>query len=247
VDGWLTAFRTLGLDQAEWRALGFTTRDAAGPFDAAAILDEAFQDIPALTYTGGLVDIHHHVNVSGLVYVPQALELEQKGFKTEPPERHLEEDEAEHPRRHGRSREDDEECEADDDGEHRTRARSREDDEDDEHRCPEARRIPSWQYVNGAVLVRDGFYLEAKHPGGITLLVNDPTTYSQIRLSTSSGRAVGFRPVAAPPAEGATASRDDAPRIPPPVPLAPDQDRPATLEDALTTPPQWTEIRPLGP
>ena len=247
VDGWLTAFRALGLDQADWRALGFTTRDAAGPFDAAAILDEAFQDLPALAYTGGLIDIHHHVNISGLVYVPQALELEQKGWRPARAERE-DEDDDHHGRMRARSREEDEEhCE--DDEEHHDpgrRARSREDDED--HRpCPEARRIPSWQYIVGAILVRDGFYLEALRPGGITLLVNEPASYSQIRLTTASGQAAGFRPVTAAPA-GAPASDDSGDAdIPPPVPPAAGQERPSALEDALTAPPQWTEIRPLGP
>ncbi len=68
------------------------------------------------------------------------------------------------------------------------------DDEKDEHCCGNVTNgrngfIPALQYVNGAIMVRDAFYIEAKRPNGITVLNNDPRTYSQIQLSTSSARS----------------------------------------------------------
>jgi hypothetical protein len=46
--------------------------------DATARIDQDFKDIPAEMYAGGLVDMHHAVNTSGVVYTPDMLELEQK-------------------------------------------------------------------------------------------------------------------------------------------------------------------------
>ncbi|MBI3815662.1 MAG: hypothetical protein HY279_14490 [Nitrospinae bacterium] len=36
------------------------------------------EDLPALMYTGGIVDIHHAANISGVVYTPNFVEIEQK-------------------------------------------------------------------------------------------------------------------------------------------------------------------------
>ncbi len=38
----------------------------------------AHEDMPALMYSGGIVDIHHEANVSGVVYTPDFVEIEQK-------------------------------------------------------------------------------------------------------------------------------------------------------------------------
>ncbi|RME04657.1 MAG: hypothetical protein D6816_09575 [Bacteroidetes bacterium] len=40
------------------------------------LLDADFADLPALTYSGGLVDSHSYSNVSGVVYTPSSLEWE---------------------------------------------------------------------------------------------------------------------------------------------------------------------------
>jgi hypothetical protein len=37
-----------------------------------------YEDMPALMYSGGIVDIHHEANVSGVVYTPDFVEIEQK-------------------------------------------------------------------------------------------------------------------------------------------------------------------------
>ncbi|MDQ7058015.1 MAG: hypothetical protein Q9N62_06075 [Ghiorsea sp.] len=45
---------------------------------ANARIDQDFADIASEMYAGGLVDMHHAVNISGVVYTPDMLELEQK-------------------------------------------------------------------------------------------------------------------------------------------------------------------------
>ena len=45
---------------------------------ANARVDQNFGDIPSEMYSGGLVDMHHAVNISGVVYTPDMLEFEQK-------------------------------------------------------------------------------------------------------------------------------------------------------------------------
>jgi len=47
---------------------------------STAKIDKDFADIPAEMYAGGLVDMHHAVNTSGVVYTPGQLELEQKNM-----------------------------------------------------------------------------------------------------------------------------------------------------------------------
>ena len=80
-NGWREAFEVLGITATEWRNYGFKAPD---PLDGSELLKEPdiwsvqFEDIPAYMYTGGLIDMHYHVNISGLLYVPQGLELEQK-------------------------------------------------------------------------------------------------------------------------------------------------------------------------
>jgi len=45
-----------------------------------ALLDSAFKDIPGQIYAGGLVDIHKHNNMSGVIYTPGPLEWETGHF-----------------------------------------------------------------------------------------------------------------------------------------------------------------------
>ncbi len=49
-----------------------------GTISANDVRNPQFEDIPAYMYTGGLIDMHDQVNISGLVYVPQGMELEAK-------------------------------------------------------------------------------------------------------------------------------------------------------------------------
>ena len=37
-----------------------------------------YEDMPALMYSGGIVDVHHEANISGVVYSPDFVEIEQK-------------------------------------------------------------------------------------------------------------------------------------------------------------------------
>ncbi len=192
--GWLRAFQTLALDQAQWRALGFATPDPDGPFDLTDLLDEAFQDLPALASNGGVLELEDHINVSGLLYLPGALELEAEGES--------------HPH-----------C---------------------EHHHPCAPRRAARQYLSGAILIGGAFAIEAHHPGTLTLLVNEPLSYSQIRLGPP-GRLAAFRPLAPPaaaPPETGDAGDAPPPRLPPPAPP------PEQRADGVPLPPQWVEIRP---
>ena len=81
--GWFDAFTELGITAGQWQALSFgvpaaTSAPSASVLSLNNIRSKDFEDIPVYMYTGGLVDMHHHVNVSGLVYIPQGVELEQK-------------------------------------------------------------------------------------------------------------------------------------------------------------------------
>lgn len=127
--GWLEAFTALGITPAYWASLGFGVPAGLTSFTEDAIRSEGFEDIPAYLYSGGLVDMHHHVNISGLMYVPQGMELEQKAST---------------------------------------------------HR----------QYVSGAVVVRDAFFIEDS--GGITLLSSDIESVSKIKTAGGGGSAGSF-------------------------------------------------------
>jgi len=143
VDGWAAAFAKLNIGTTTWAQMGFGIGDESLSITKDMIRSDKFEDIPALLYTGGLVDMHHHVNVSGLVYVPQSIELEQKTS----------------------------------DG---------------------------IQYVAGAIMVRDGFYVEGNTSGNsITYFANDPGTYSQIPLA-STNPAAGTFTAYTPPVKGAS-------------------------------------------
>jgi len=97
VHGWKRAMKVTGLT-AEGSVTGESiwNTDLIGsgsPFEAdknkyfyvtgvgdTAKIDKDFADIPAEMYAGGLVDMHHAVNTSGVVYTPGQLELEQKNM-----------------------------------------------------------------------------------------------------------------------------------------------------------------------
>ncbi len=76
--GWAEAFQKLGITGATWRAWGFAGPDVAGVLSEADIWSEEFEDVPAFVYTAAPIEIAHNVNISGLVYAPQAMEMEQE-------------------------------------------------------------------------------------------------------------------------------------------------------------------------
>jgi len=81
---WETAFAILGISGEEWTSIPGVNppmglpSGVEGTISADNIRSPLFEDIPAYLYTGGLIDMHGHVNISGLVYVPQGMELEAK-------------------------------------------------------------------------------------------------------------------------------------------------------------------------
>ncbi len=146
--GWLDAFNQLGITNDEWKQQGFRTARDTGPITLDDIRSDDFEDIPAYMYTGGLVDMHYHINISGLVYVPQAIELEQKGVTFSVPDIAP--------------------------GDTKTNPQN----------CPKKNvHVPAKQYIMGAVIVRDGFYLGAEDNGGVTLISNDPDSYSEVTVA----------------------------------------------------------------
>lgn len=123
VDGWFDAFQELNITAQKWQDIGFTVPSGA-TMSIANIRSSAFEDLPTYLYTGGLVDMHHHMNISGLLYVPQSAEIEQKFSGIT-------------------------------------------------------------MYMNGALIVRDGFFLEGR-AGGITLISSDPQSFSSIKVNAAS-------------------------------------------------------------
>ena len=78
-EGWADAFKQLQVTAGEWEALGYVIPDDVDLSETLSVEDvhnNETQDVPVYLYSGGLVDMHSHVNISGLVYVPQALEME---------------------------------------------------------------------------------------------------------------------------------------------------------------------------
>jgi len=132
--GWSNAFAALGISTDTWENWVFNKTANTNTVPALDnttisqdyIRSESFGDIPALIYTGGLIRIKHHTNISGLVYAAQAIEISQNDI--------------------GDS---------------------------------------SKQYINGAVLTRNGFYFEATN-GGITLIGNNPDSYSKTKLAPNN-------------------------------------------------------------
>lgn len=79
--GWKDAFAELNVTGNQWESMGYLVPDDAvltAPLTISNIRNSQFEDIPVYLYTGGLVDMHHHMNVSGLIYVPQSAEIEAK-------------------------------------------------------------------------------------------------------------------------------------------------------------------------
>ncbi len=161
--GWHSAFEELKITPTIWNNLAFDVE--VDPIEAAeaiknnidpntltisenSVRSESFSDIPALIYTGGLIRIRHHTNISGLIYASQAIEISQKStggrvVASKPAQ----------------------------------------------HTPIEA----SLQYFNGAIIVRDGFYFEAEKQGGITLISNNPDSYSNTRLLKGPGIDGNFK------------------------------------------------------
>jgi len=275
--GWAAAFSELGVTASDWQSLGFKAPGDSEIIDVNDVKSDSFEDIPAYMYTGGLIDMHHHVNISGLVYVPQAIELEQKGYQPvkdkecrkesdddsdddehddddrkekdddsknfSKPIIHLKTAKTEYNNKSDHEKDDDDrdddehddddnKCESDDDehdddNENDDDGRDKDDDskhdsksnddghdkddnskhdgksdddkgdDDDKDRNDDSSEpdiaIPAKQYITGAILVRDSFYIEAKQPGGITVINNNPDTYSNIELSPDS--PIGGKPI----------------------------------------------------
>lgn len=127
VDGFYDAFHELNITAQKWSDIGFAVPPGANmtqPLNIGDLRSASFEDLPVYLYTGGLVDMHHHMNVSGLLYVPQAAEIEQKfsGIR---------------------------------------------------------------MYMNGGVVVRDGFFLEGQ-AGGITLISSDPQSFASIKVNSQA-------------------------------------------------------------
>ena len=271
---WQEALSKLNISIAQWKYFwrdyypsktNIETGDHR-PFTQDDIRSNRFIDLPAYMYSGGLVDMHSHVNISGLVYVPQALELEQAGYVTlvnKPVENnkpddddakdknysddddHKEKKQSSHKSLSKRSSEshankekndddksddddnkdqcgkkegDDDDHSDDDDSkskqDHKRKSSSlkrssekntddkkhdSEKSDDDDHKdsdqskpCVKKILSPAMQYIRGAIIVRDAFYIEANK--GITLLSNDPDSYSDIPLSDRLGMAGRFKP-----------------------------------------------------
>jgi len=82
--GWSRAFAELGVNAAQWQSLGFGVPPEAVAANRILtnedILSTSWEDIPAYISTGGLFSMRGHVNISGLLYIPQAIEMMQTYF-----------------------------------------------------------------------------------------------------------------------------------------------------------------------
>jgi len=192
VKGWADAFRELGISNSTW-ANSYKYR--VSPYSSTSTISEAdirsdlFEDIPALISTGGVLSINYHVNISGLIYAPGALEMIQlnKG-------------------------------------------------------------IPARQYINGSVIAKRGFYIEAiGDNGSITFISNNPDNYAKIEVSPKSpvyGKISLFSHESAPSevlsslSGSASVTADTNGNLPAP-------DIFSSVVNAANTPGrQWTEIKP---
>ncbi len=131
---WVEAFQKLGINGSDWTSIpGINPplslpNGVTGAITLNDVRSDSFEDIPAYLYSGGLIDMHDHVSISGMLYVPQGMELEAKKDYVR-------------------------------------------------------------QYVIGAVVVRDTFFIEAK-TGTVTVFSSDPSSYSTALLSASAAAAV---------------------------------------------------------
>ncbi|OIR19806.1 hypothetical protein GALL_06900 [mine drainage metagenome] len=78
--GWADAFAELNIGATQWSSLGFLVpAQHAAPLTVAEIRGSGFEDLPVYLYSGGTADLGNHINISGLMYIPQSIELEVSG------------------------------------------------------------------------------------------------------------------------------------------------------------------------
>ncbi len=78
--GWSDAFAELNISSIQWFNLGFLVpAQHAAPLTVAEIRGSGFEDLPVYLYSGGTADLGNHINISGLMYIPQSIELEVSG------------------------------------------------------------------------------------------------------------------------------------------------------------------------
>ncbi len=78
--GWADAFAELNISSTQWSNLGFLVpAQHAAPLSVAEIRNGGFEDLPVYLYSGGTADLGNHINISGLMYIPQSIELEVSG------------------------------------------------------------------------------------------------------------------------------------------------------------------------
>lgn len=78
--GWADAFAELNISSTQWSNLGFLVpAQHTTPLTVAEIRGNGFEDLPVYLYSGGTADLGNHINISGLMYIPQSIELEVSG------------------------------------------------------------------------------------------------------------------------------------------------------------------------
>lgn len=81
--GWADAFAELNIGSTQWSNLGFLVpAQHTAPLAVAEIRGNGFEDLPVYLYSGGTADLGNHINISGLMYIPQSIELEVSGGGT---------------------------------------------------------------------------------------------------------------------------------------------------------------------
>lgn len=77
--GWNAALTELGVTATQWHAMGLGVPSAAIIADRIPTLNDIrsgeWEDFPCYISTGGLFSMRYHVNFSGLLYIPQAIEM----------------------------------------------------------------------------------------------------------------------------------------------------------------------------
>lgn len=77
--GWNAALTELGVTATQWHALGLGVPAAAVTAGRVPTIDDIrsseWEDFPCYISTGGLFSMRYHVNFSGLLYIPQAIEM----------------------------------------------------------------------------------------------------------------------------------------------------------------------------
>ncbi len=78
--GWADAFAELDISSQQWSDLGWLVPAThTAPLTTAEVRNNGFEDIPVYLYSGGTADMGNHINISGLMYIPQSIELEVSG------------------------------------------------------------------------------------------------------------------------------------------------------------------------